>query len=88
MKLLVYQDGDDVTILTGEGIHPAFGVTDPGDPILRVTGTVEIIDAALTLPDNFRLHTLGPNPSLLQRTVWWLAGLVLPSIPPVRTVPS
>ena len=79
MKKLIYQnDEGELTVLEGDNIRIAIGITDPGNPILEATGTVEFFDARVTLPDNYLLHIPGPNPSHLQSIVYWLAKLVLP----------
>ena len=58
MKKLIYQnDEGELTVLEGDNIRIAIGITDPGDPILEATGTVEFFDARVTLPDSSRQHT-------------------------------
>lgn len=78
MTTLLIQQEDSLTVLTGDKIFPAFGINDPGDPILKATGVVEFQDAALvSIGEDFLLYVPNQQDSWLKKVVFWLAKKVL-----------
>lgn len=75
MKILIF-GGDDgfVSVLQGEGIFPAFGITDAN----KVTGSVEIQSANLvSAGEDILIYIPGKKDSWLKKAVFWLAKTVL-----------